>query len=145
MINVSQWAIFDLGDHPVPTFYKGRICLSGDAAHATSPHHGAGAGFCIEDSAVLAELLADERVQTPRDLEIALAAFDASRRERSQWLVQSSRFIGDCYEWRADGVGDDFEKIQSEINTRNGIIANIDMKEMCEKAKDDLKTRLSRL
>ena len=40
-----QWAIFDLGDNPVPSFYKGRIAILGDAAHATSPHNGAGAGF----------------------------------------------------------------------------------------------------
>lgn len=127
----------------MPTFYKGRICITGDAAHATSPHHGAGAGFCIEDSAVLADLLADEQVQTHKDLESALAAFDASRRVRSQWLVQSSRFIGDCYEWRAEGVGDDFAKIESEINLRNGIVANIDIEEMCQQAREDQRRRLS--
>ncbi|KAL1953766.1 hypothetical protein VTO42DRAFT_2297 [Malbranchea cinnamomea] len=136
---LDVWAIFDLGDNPPPTFYKGRICISGDAAHATSPHHGAGAGFCIEDSAVLAELIADERVTSGRDLEAVFAAFDSTRRERGQWLVQSSRFIGDCYEWRAEGVGSDFSKIEHEINTRNGIIANIDMDEMCAQAKKELR------
>ncbi|KAL6243946.1 hypothetical protein RBB50_009380 [Rhinocladiella similis] len=99
--DLDVWAIFDLGEHPVPTMYKGRICISGDAAHATSPHHGAGAGFCIEDSAVLAELLADESVQTPQDLEAVFATFNAERKARGQWLVQASRHIGDCYEWRA--------------------------------------------
>ena len=41
--NCSQWAIFDLGKNPPPTYTKGRIAIIGDAAHATSPHHGAGA------------------------------------------------------------------------------------------------------
>lgn len=137
-----QWAIFDTGDHPVPTFYKGRVCISGDAAHATSPHHGAGAGFCIEDSAVLAELLADDRVQTLRDIEAAFATFNDQRKERGQWLVQSSRWLGDCYEWRAPGIGRDFAKIEHEINTRNGIIANVNLAEMCDQAKQSLSTRL---
>jgi salicylate hydroxylase len=139
----SKWAIFDLGDHPVSTFAKGRICISGDAAHATSPHHGAGAGFCIEDSAVMAELLADQEVRTQHDLDTVFATFDAQRRPRGQWLAQSSRWIGDCYEWQAMGVGKDFKKIEAEINERNGIIANVDIRKMCEQAREDLRTRLT--
>ncbi|KAH8587905.1 hypothetical protein B0O99DRAFT_747236 [Bisporella sp. PMI_857] len=139
---LDVWAIFDLGE-PVPTFYKGCVCISGDAAHATSPHHGAGAGFCIEDSAILAELLADERVKTRNQLEAVFATFDAERRSRTQWLVESSRWIGDCYEWRAEGIGRDFSKIENEINKRNAVIANIDMEEMCAQAKEELGKRLA--
>ncbi|KAF5011077.1 hypothetical protein FDECE_2816 [Fusarium decemcellulare] len=141
---LNVWAIFDLGDHPVPTFYRGRICISGDAAHATSPHHGAGAGFCIEDSAVMAELLADQIVQSQQDIEAAFAVFDSERRERCQWLVQSSRRIGDCYEWRAEGVGSDVQKIEQEINERIGIISNLDTLDACNHAKDQLAGKLVR-
>lgn len=137
---VYQWAIFDLGDHPAPTFHKGRVCIAGDAAHATSPHHGAGAGFCIEDSAFLAELLSS--VDSSRDLPSVFETFDECRRERSQWLVQSSRWIGDCYEWLADGIGSDMAKIESEINERNGIIANFDLEGEVAQAKGDLQKRL---
>ncbi|KIW64865.1 hypothetical protein PV04_07170 [Phialophora macrospora] len=140
--DLDVWAIFDTGDHPVPTFYKGRLCITGDAAHATSPHHGAGAGFCIEDSAVLASLLASEHIQSPSDLEAVFATFNDRRKERGQWLVQSSRFIGDCYEWRAEGVGRDFAKIESEINERNGKIANVDVEQWCKEAREDLASRL---
>ncbi|OQD66295.1 hypothetical protein PENDEC_c052G06018 [Penicillium decumbens] len=140
--DLSLWAIFDLGEYPLSTFSKGRICLSGDAAHATSPHHGAGAGFCLEDTAVLAALLEDDRVQTHKDLEHVLDAFDFCRRERTQWLVQSSRFVGDCYEWRAEGIERDFKKIEKEINHRNGIIANVDIDKMCEDARQQLTQRL---
>lgn len=142
-INCCKWAIFDLGDHPVPTFYKGHVCISGDAAHATSPHHGAGAGFCIEDTAVLASLLGDERVQSQRDLEVVLAAFDINRRERSQWLVHSSRFIGDVYEWRAEGIGSDSKKIEEAITYRNGVIANVDINNMCQEARQHLGKKMS--
>jgi salicylate hydroxylase len=50
--DLDVWGIFDLGEHPLKTFAKGRMrvmALMGDAAHATSPHHGSGAGFCIDD------------------------------------------------------------------------------------------------
>jgi salicylate hydroxylase len=90
---------------------------------------------------VLAELLADRRVG--RDtLETVFSTFDAERRRRCQWLVQSSRRVGDCYEWRAEGVGRDFDKIEAEINERNGIIANVDVPEMCRRARDELARRL---
>ena len=141
--DLDIWAIFDTGKHPMPAFNKGRICLVGDAAHASSPHHGAGAGMGIEDCAVLSELLADETISNNHDVEAALAVFDSVRRQRGQWLVQSSRHIGDCYEWLAKGVGDDFKKIESEINHRNGIIANVNVREMCEDARKQLKQRMS--
>ncbi|KAK5087576.1 hypothetical protein LTR70_006930 [Exophiala xenobiotica] len=136
--DLDVWAIFDLAVNPVPQFNKGRVCIVGDAAHATSPHHGAGAGFCIEDSLVMAELLADDQVRNAADIEAAFTAFDINRRERCQWLVRSSRFVGDAYEWRAPGVDDDFEKIESEINRRNGIIGNFDVEKGCKDAVQEL-------
>lgn len=139
---LNVWAIYDLP--PLPTFYKGRVAVVGDAAHATSPHHGAGAGFCIEDSAVLAELLADPRVRGVEDLEPVLATFDATRRERSQWLVDSSRFTGNLYEWRADGIGGDLKAIEAEINKRNAAIANFDIEASCLEAKTLLGSKLGR-
>ncbi|KAL5343596.1 hypothetical protein BJX70DRAFT_115464 [Aspergillus crustosus] len=138
---LSIWAIFDLAN-PVPTFTKNRLAIAGDAAHATSPHHGAGAGFCLEDTAVLATLLAVPRVQTHADLATALGVFDESRRERTQWLVESSRFIGDCYEWRAQGVGRDFGKIEEAINKRNAVITEGDVGGMCREAEGLLIKRL---
>lgn len=40
---LSRWALFDLAEFPAPRYNVGRICLAGDAAHASSPHHGAAA------------------------------------------------------------------------------------------------------
>lgn len=39
-------------------WYRGRVVLIGDAAHATTPHAGYGAGLAIEDALVLTEELA---------------------------------------------------------------------------------------
>lgn len=118
--NLDCWAIFDVGDHPVPKYHKGRVCLVGDSGSATSPHHGAGAGMCIESAAIMAELLADERVgqNGHKGLEAAFKAFTGQRFERTQWLVQSSRRSGDLYEWRAEGVGSDIKKIEDEVRWR---------------------------
>ncbi|KAG6204643.1 hypothetical protein E4U35_003220 [Claviceps purpurea] len=135
--NLDVWAIFDLGDNPPPTFAKGPVCLVGDAAHATSPHHGAGAGFCIEDAAVLAQLFANDEILDRTAVQVALAVYDACRRERASWLVQSSRHIGNTYEWIAEGIENDFTKIQEEITHRNGVIANADIMAMCDEAKDE--------
>ncbi|MDT2024579.1 FAD-dependent monooxygenase [Methylocella sp. CPCC 101449] len=43
---------------PLP-WHKGRVLLIGDAAHATTPHVGYGAGLAVEDGIVLAELMRD--------------------------------------------------------------------------------------
>lgn len=128
-----------MGENPPPTFAMDRVCLVGDAAHATSPHHGAGAGFCIEDAAVLAHLLAasEEKVSDHRGHRVALAVYDAVRRERGSWLVQSSRRIGDTYELMAEGIDDDLEKVEEEIKYRNGVIADVDVEAMCRQAQDE--------
>lgn len=138
-----QWAIFDLGDNPPPTFTQGRICLVGDAAHATSPHHGAGAGFCIEDAAVLASILSAENVTSYKAVETALDVYDSARRERGAWLVQSSRHIGNTYEWLVPGIEDDLAKVEAEIKHRNSIIADADVQKMCDDARKELEKRLS--
>ena len=96
----------------------------------------------IEDCAVLSELLADKLITKSCHLEDALSVFDNVRRKRGQWLVQSSRHIGDCYEWRGQGVGKAFKKIEEEINHRNGVIANVNVEEMCNEARQLLKERL---
>jgi salicylate hydroxylase len=138
--NLDCWAIFDLGDHPMEYYNKGRVCLLGDAAHATSPHHGSGAGFCIEDAAVMCELLADERVHAAgrKGIESAFKAFSDSRIERCNWLIQSSRRSGDLYEWRADGAGDDVQKIETECRERDEKIWNAQIMDMIEQGKQAL-------
>jgi salicylate hydroxylase len=117
--------------------------VTGDAGHATSPHHGSGAGFAIEDSAVMAEVLADEHVRAPQDIEVAFAAFDAIRRERDQWLVKSSRFLGDAYEGMVPEIRTDWEKIHHEMVQRHDKILSIDISKECERAKEDLHRRLA--
>ena len=66
-------------------WYKGNIIVIGDAAHATTPHLGQGAGMAIEDSLVLAEELGNEDSVTD-----AFNAFMKRRAERCRYIVESS-------------------------------------------------------
>jgi 2-polyprenyl-6-methoxyphenol hydroxylase-like FAD-dependent oxidoreductase len=57
------------------------VVLIGDAAHATSPNMAQGAAMALEDALVLTNCL--QRIPTIPD---ALAAFEAQRRPRTEWV-----------------------------------------------------------
>jgi 2-polyprenyl-6-methoxyphenol hydroxylase-like FAD-dependent oxidoreductase len=137
---LDKWAVFDTRDNPVPTYVDGRICLAGDAAHAASPHHGAGAGCGIEDCLALAELfdaVAQCEVQDrPSAVRTALRVYNDVRYERSQWLVDSSRVIGDVYEFMGDESGADHDKIGQQIFERSHKIWDFDVEAMVEEVLD---------
>ncbi|KAB5566072.1 salicylate 1-monooxygenase sala [Coniochaeta sp. 2T2.1] len=139
----DRWGLFDLAEHPLPGYYRHKICLAGDAAHASTPHHGAGAGVSIEDVAVLSSLLGDPSLRGPEDLEAVFATYDESRRSRTQWLVQSSRRVADLYEWRDVTVGKGYGGILDEITRRQAIIWNLDLEAELETAQRSLRNRLA--
>ncbi|KAK4697080.1 salicylate hydroxylase, partial [Lecanoromycetidae sp. Uapishka_2] len=134
---LDKWAVFDLYDHRLPTYVHGRVCISGDAAHAAAPYHGAGAGFCIEDALVLAELIdgAEKKIgEAGRGkAEMIRAAFEAYnevRLERTRWLVESSRFVGEMYEWQDKEIERDAELCGKEIEWRSHRIWDYDVDTM---------------
>lgn len=140
--DLDIWGIFDL-ENPLDTFSKGKICVVGDAAHATSPHHGSGAGFCIEDAAIMASILEDPAVTgAPGSIEAAFQTYSSERKVRTQWLVEHSKRLGDLYEGNIPEVGRDFGKMEREIVASNFYIERMDVKELCEIAKKDLQKRL---
>lgn len=78
--------VYDLA--PLRTWHKGRVVLTGDAAHATSPSSGQGASQAIEDAIVLARCLRDAA-----DHREAFERFQSERRERAERVVAYSRTI----------------------------------------------------
>ena len=70
-------------------WYRGRVVLIGDAAHASTPHLAAGAGMGVEDAVVLAEEL-HRAVSLPQ----ALAAFQQRRFPRCRLVVENSVRLG---------------------------------------------------
>lgn len=74
---------------PLPRFAFGRILLLGDAAHATTPNLGQGAGMAVEDAAVLAQCLTE-----PADIPAAFRRFEQRRRPRTTRIITTSRQLG---------------------------------------------------
>jgi 2-polyprenyl-6-methoxyphenol hydroxylase-like FAD-dependent oxidoreductase len=71
-------------------WYKGRVVLIGDAAHATTPHMASGAGLAAEDGLTLAE-----EIVRHEDVAAALRAFMDRRYERARLVVENSVRIGE--------------------------------------------------
>ena len=66
----------------VPTWWRGRTVLVGDAAHAPSPSSGQGAAMALEDAVVLARSVAAHGTD-------GLAAYEAARRTRVEAIVKA--------------------------------------------------------
>ncbi|KAF2235380.1 putative salicylate hydroxylase [Viridothelium virens] len=146
---VFKWAIFDMADHPADRYARGRVCLAGDAAHASSPFHGAGACMGVEDALVLVSVLEVALSMSKLSdlgkaeaVGAALQAYSTVRLERSQWLVQSSREMGDIYEWRYPPTGSDPAKIKAEIESRSRNLWDFDVGRMLAEAKMECEGRL---
>lgn len=75
--------------HMQAPWYKNRVVVIGDAAHATIPQLGSGAALAIEDAVVLTELLQTEQA-VPKILE----AFMQRRYERCKIVVEASETLG---------------------------------------------------
>jgi 2-polyprenyl-6-methoxyphenol hydroxylase-like FAD-dependent oxidoreductase len=73
---------------PAP-WYRGRVLLIGDAAHASGPHISQGATMAIEDAVVLAELLGGGDA-----VETVLTQFMNRRYERCKFVQDMSRQVG---------------------------------------------------
>ena len=93
---LTGWATYDLPR--VETWHRGRVVLTGDAAHATSPSSGQGASMAIED-VVLGACLRD----IP-DVDRALDAYVGLRRARVERVVAAERAAARC-RVRARSVG----------------------------------------
>lgn len=157
---MDKWAIFDMAEHPAPWYARGRVCVAGDAAHATGPHLGAGGGMGIEDALLLAGLLAEvkRRVAEARDdsdgaernsrrrrgklLEAALAVYNEARYERTQDVVRSTRAACDLFHWKDPAVGRDREKFGAAITELFRRVWEYDVDGMVEDALKQLDARM---
>ncbi|KAL4975537.1 hypothetical protein BDW66DRAFT_167044 [Aspergillus desertorum] len=131
--SLIEWALYE---HPhISRYARSKVAILGDAAHASTPHQGAGAGQAIEDAHVLAELLGDARVVTADDVAAAFKAYDQVRRPRSQRVVSSSAENAYLLCLRLEGVGDDEEKLKKTLQERLAWLWNEDVQEQAERAR----------
>lgn len=74
-------------------WFKGRVALLGDAAHAMTPNMGQGAGMAIEDAYVLARALQQQPIPQ------ALQTYQEQRYNRVRQIQNASRQIGQVGQW----------------------------------------------
>jgi 2-polyprenyl-6-methoxyphenol hydroxylase-like FAD-dependent oxidoreductase len=103
------WLRTPIHDVPrLPTWWRGRVLLLGDAAHAMSPAGGQGASLALEDAMLFGQLAADRA--TP--IEDAMATFESLRRRRAEKMVaqgyendrRSLKELGPVGMWMRDRV-----------------------------------------
>lgn len=133
--NPERWALHEIT--PLDKWTVGRITLLGDAAHASLPHNGAGAGQAIEDVYVLSKLLALPECNAdtiPRFLQ----AYDGARRERASRQLIYSRESGKVYEY-ASPMGDNLDALAENLPNRYDWIWVHDLDKDIDAAKEWLK------
>ena len=85
--NIVVTATLDVAT--LPTWWRKRTLLIGDAAHATSPHAGQGASLALEDAMRLGRLMRDGQ-----ELGATFEAFENERRPRAERVVALARRNG---------------------------------------------------
>jgi salicylate hydroxylase len=94
-----RWAIADRD--PIRHWNRGRVIILGDAAHPALQTFAQGACMAIEDGVCAAEMI----LQSPDDIEGALAGFARVRHLRTARLVLESRRVWEDY--HAEGLARD--------------------------------------
>lgn len=101
------WRALETVFCPSP-WYRGRVVLLGDAAHATTPHLASGAGMAIEDAIVLADEL--DRKSSVSD---ALDGYMNRRYERALMVFENSIKLGKWEMNPSPGVDPEALRIES--------------------------------
>ena len=89
-----RWGLFH---HPkTSSYYRDRVVLLGDSAHASLPFQAAGAAQGLEDALVLSNVIAGLLAVGEMDdagVERGLEAYDAVRRPRAQKQIEQSEEV----------------------------------------------------
>lgn len=110
-----KWGLFH---HPLTsTYYRGRVVLLGDSAHASLPFQAAGAAQGLEDALVLSSVLAElgklreNNFDTTPQIEAGLEAYDSVRRPRAQKQLEQSAEVSRMMFFQHEEAADDLGKI----------------------------------
>src|SRR5690606_13027243 len=85
--------LYDL--KPIHQWAQGKVCLIGDAAHATTPNLGQGACQAVEDAYVLGKLFAQGL-----SVEEVFRQYQALRIKKAHQVVKTSWTIGKVSHWQ---------------------------------------------
>lgn len=124
-----------------PTYVNDRVCIIGDAAHATSPWQGAGAGMVIEDAFILGHLIGN--ISSTGEINAAFGAFDAIRRPRCQQIIDAGRETGRLFCGQDEAAGLNPGKLGEAIGRRFGLVGGLQLKPHKAEALATMRTLLS--
>jgi len=143
MAKPIRWGFF----HHLRTsiYYRGRVALLGDSAHASLPYQAAGAAQGLEDALILSSVLekiaktSKEEVNLEANIRRALDAYDSVRRPRAQKQLEQAYEVGRMIFFQHEEVGDDMAKILPRLqNNRFNWLWFHDMQ-------DDVQAALSKM
>ncbi|KAK4947460.1 hypothetical protein LTR10_013828 [Elasticomyces elasticus] len=99
------------------TYYRDRVALLGDSAHASLPFQAAGAAQGVEDAWVLSSIIV-ELAKFPKsaaslgpEITAGLAAYDSVRRPRAQLQLEKAAEVGRMIFFQHEEAGSDMYKI----------------------------------
>jgi len=135
----ASWTAAD-HDH-APVYYRGKVAMMGDAAHASMPFAGNGAAQALEDAAVLDYLFS--KVTEPSQIEAAFSAYDTTRRPRSQAVVDLARKFGRVYAYAEDGMHEDPTKMKQFFGGAAAFTNNADLQRQNDDAMNLFESAIS--
>ncbi len=86
---IAAYPVYDIPK--LKSWHTSRVCLIGDAAHATSPHVGQGASLAMEDTVCLVRCL-----RSYPDAQAAFRQFQQLRQARVEKIVKQARKVGEA-------------------------------------------------
>ena len=128
----ASWTAAD-HDH-APAYWRGRVAMMGDAAHASMPYAGNGAAQALEDVAVLDHLFS--RLESVEQVPALFEAYDAVRRPRSQEVVDLARKFGRVYAYAEPTVENTPEAMGAFFAGASKLTNEFDLDKQNEEAMD---------
>ncbi|GAA5844102.1 hypothetical protein JCM3766R1_004522 [Sporobolomyces carnicolor] len=146
--SASIWGIFKLP--LIETVVDDQVVLIGDAAHATTPHQGSGAGAAVEDALFLSRLVSHPTVslapvgsERGRAIRTALRVYESCRQPRGQRIQSTSDEAGRLYEFLDPDKGDNLVEIKRDLESRMKWIWEYDTEREVANALDALDKELA--
>ncbi|KAF8159235.1 salicylate hydroxylase [Crassisporium funariophilum] len=116
-----RWAIHTV--KPLNSFVSGNVVILGDAAHASTPHQGSGAGQAIEDAYILSTVIGHP-FTTRETIARALRVYDHVRRPFAQKVHERARLNGLYFTFNCREI--DFDTVpEQEILSKLRILGQI--------------------
>ncbi|PIA98357.1 Salicylate hydroxylase [Cercospora beticola] len=114
-----KWGLFH--HQHTSTYFRDRVVLIGDSAHASLPFQAAGASQGLEDALVLSNVLAELAQSSERggdhtpQIRAGLSAYDSVRRPRAQKQLEQAAEVGRMIFFQHEEAGSDMNKILPKL------------------------------